>query len=101
MLINELHAAYLDQFNGVISATPYTGCLSKFVRNFNADICLVDEAAKIRDLDLLQIVRKHNPKFMLVVGDPNQLGLHVHSSFSEVVEHPFQDYSRIDTGPRS
>ena len=60
----------------------------KFVRHFNADICLVDEAAKIRDLELLHIVRKHTPKFMLVVGDPNQLGPHVNSDFTDVFKSP-------------
>jgi len=77
------------QFSGVIPATPYTGCLSKFVRNFKAEICLIDEAAKV---GLLQIVWKHSPKFLLVIGDPAQLGPHVQLSFGDEIHHPFQEY---------
>ncbi len=100
-LVNELYAKYLKQFSGVIFATPHTGCLSSFVRNFEADICLIDDAAKIGDLAFLQIIRAHTPKFLLAVGDPAQLGPRVQSSSDEVVDHPFQEYFKKSTLERA
>ena len=99
-LVNELYAKYLKQFSGVIFATPYTGCLSSFVRNFEADICLIDDAAKIGDLAFLQIIRAHTPKLFLAVGDPTQLGPRVRSSFDVIVD-PFQEYVKKSTLERA
>ena len=76
--VTELYAAFLDQFSGVVTATPYAGCVSKFVRHFQADICLGDEIGKMHDLDMYQIIRKHNPKLTVAVGDPSQQGPFVH-----------------------
>ncbi|KAK0729893.1 AAA domain-containing protein [Lasiosphaeris hirsuta] len=63
--VTKLYRDFLEQFTGVVTPTPHAGCLSKFVRHFKANICLLDEAAKVGDLTLLQIIRKHEPNFLL------------------------------------
>ncbi|KAL2014937.1 hypothetical protein VTK56DRAFT_6806 [Thermocarpiscus australiensis] len=91
-LVAELYEKFLGQFSGVVFATPYAGCLSKFVRHFKADICFVDEAARVGDLDLLQIIRKHSPAFLVAVGDLYQLGPFVHNSHGGTVTNPWSEY---------
>ncbi|KAK3305665.1 uncharacterized protein B0T15DRAFT_204687 [Chaetomium strumarium] len=62
-LISELYRRFLDSFSGVVAATPFAGCASKFVRHSKADVCLLEEATKLTDLDFLMVVRKHSPDF--------------------------------------
>jgi len=99
--IQNLYTDFLQQFGGVVTSTPYTGCLTKFVRNFKADICLVDEAARINDLELLQILRKHDPELTVVVGDPCQMGPWRPPSDTENTIQPYAEYVSRSTLERA
>ncbi|SPQ24483.1 7c602392-9e84-413a-9200-e3bc4b041691 [Thermothielavioides terrestris] len=98
-----LYKAFLDQFVGVITATPYTGCLSKFVRTFKVDVCLVDEATKLSKLDFCPVIRKHTLDFIVVVGDPEQLPAFVHGGRrkDKTVANPFENQLRVSTLERA
>jgi hypothetical protein len=69
---------FLAQFNGIIIATPYACCHRDFVRHFKADVCVVDEGARIHELDFIMILRYHSPKLLTVVGDTTQTGPFAH-----------------------
>jgi regulator of nonsense transcripts 1 len=79
-LVGKLYGDFIEQFTGVFCATPYAGCRSKFVRHFKADVCFVDEAAKVTEMETFMIIRKHSPAFLLMIGDPMQPGPYVHMS---------------------
>ncbi|KAL2132964.1 hypothetical protein VTI74DRAFT_3064 [Chaetomium olivicolor] len=99
--VSRLYETFLYQFHGVICATLHAGCSSKLVRHFKADIIFVDEAGKVGELELLQIIRKHNPKFIVVVGDPNQLGPFVRQSRGDKVRNPWEEYLKRSTLERA
>ncbi|KAK3906904.1 hypothetical protein C8A05DRAFT_29232 [Staphylotrichum tortipilum] len=90
-LITKLYAAFLGQFTGVVVVTPYAGCLSEFVRDFKADIVMVDEACRMDKADILMIVRHHDPGLFMVVGDPRQPGPFVHENHGNIVTNPFKE----------
>jgi hypothetical protein len=71
------------------------------VDHFRADICFVDEAARVHDLDLLQVIRKHNPQLLVVVGDPQQLGPSVQRDSDGYADNPWAEYCRVSTPQRA
>ena len=92
VLVTHLYAVFLKQFTGVIVATPGSGCHSNLVRNFKADIVMIDDASCVGEAEFLMAIRYHNPKFFVVVGDPNQPGHFVHESYDRPVTNPFTEF---------
>jgi hypothetical protein len=60
-LIGKLYSEFIEQFSGVFCATPYAGCRSEIVRHFKADICFLDEAAKVTELETCMIIPQTYP----------------------------------------
>jgi hypothetical protein len=48
--------------------------LPKFLRVYKPSAVIIDEAGRIDDIDILQIVRYYSAALLTVMGDPFQLG---------------------------
>jgi hypothetical protein len=69
-LIVELYSTFLHKFGGVIVTTPFPGYAAKFARQFEADICFVNDAGKVSESDFSHIIRNHNPALLVAIGNP-------------------------------
>jgi AAA domain-containing protein len=96
--VSTVFAALLNQFTGVVIATPFAGCKAAFVRHFQADIVAVDEAARLSELDQLQVVRFHSPKLLIIVGDPEQLPVFV--PIARMTGNPWEAQARLSLRTR-
>ncbi|KAK4034434.1 hypothetical protein C8A01DRAFT_39103 [Parachaetomium inaequale] len=73
-LIVELYGNFLAKFSGVIATTPFQGCASKSALRYKADMCFVNDAGKVSELDFFHIIRKHNPALLVAIGNPGLTG---------------------------
>ncbi|KAJ9150009.1 hypothetical protein NKR23_g4018 [Pleurostoma richardsiae] len=73
--VARLYKEYLEQFTGVIAATPVAINHAKFrsAVGQNVDMIFVDEAGRMSELGLLIPIARFTPNLFMVVGDPRQL----------------------------
>ncbi|KAM7203215.1 hypothetical protein V8F20_004157 [Naviculisporaceae sp. PSN 640] len=84
-----------------VTAPP--GIDQKFTDDEALSICkaICYFGAKVIEADLLQILRKHDPEFCIVVGDPAQLPPFVAGSQQVDIQNPWVESLRMSTMQRA
>jgi DNA polymerase III delta prime subunit len=63
--------------------------MPSLIKNFVADIIIVDEGCYARDIEVIQALVHHNPRLLVMAGDPQQLGAFMQSWAASRLWCPF------------